>query len=485
MRQNLSKSLMELAGLMRRGELGVRALAEEALDRHARHGAQLNAYKTWDAARIQQAARASDIALRRGGPAGPLHGLPVSVKDLFGVAGYPTFAGTPRRLPRSWEREGPVMRGLRAQAAVVTGKSHTTEFAFGGTGANIHWSAPRNPWGGAEHRSPGGSSSGAGVSLGEGSAVLALGTDTGGSVRIPASFTGNVGLKLTIGRWSCDGIVPLSPTMDTPGLLARSVADAAYGFAALDPANHDVNDFAARLAGAELSGLRLGLCERFMWDDLDPGIGEAGQKALAEAERKGVRIVPLKLPEFEEGYALYLKGSIVMTEFRQFLEDTLPAWWETFNPVAKRRVESAATASATEYVRHLRVMARMNKSAEARLAGVDVLVLPTSPLSPPRLDVPTTIEDGLRDSRRSSRLTCPVSILGLCALTIPVGLDMAGFPVGLQLVAPGGAEERLLQVGAALERVWGTSRQRLGAPPLSKGPGRIVSRPSAKRVPSR
>jgi len=172
-----------------------------------------------------------------------------------------------------------------------------------------------------------------------------------------------------------------------------------------------------------------------------------------------------------------------MTEFRQFLEDMLPSWWETFNPVAKRRVESAAAASAIEYVRHLRVMARMNRSAEERLAVVDALILPTSPLSPPRLDVPTTIEDGLRDSRRSSRLTCPVSILGLCALTIPVGLDKAGLPVGLQLVAPGGAEERLLQVGAALERAWGTSRQRLGAPPLSKAPRRAVAPPSAKQVP--
>lgn len=466
MQQNLSKPLAELARMLREGSISAHALAEEAIDLHARHGARLDAYKTWDTAQIRAAAQASDAVLKKGGPAGPLHGLPVSVKDLFGVAGYPTFAGSPRRLPETWEREGPVISKLHRQAAVVTGKSHTTEFAFGGTGANIHWAAPRNPWGGAEHRSPGGSSSGAGVSLGEGSAVLALGTDTGGSVRIPASFTGNVGLKLTSGRWSRDGIVPLSPTMDTPGILARSVADAAYGFAALDPANYDAHGFMARLAEVDISRLRLGVSERFVWDDLDPGIGEAGQKALAEVERNGARLVPFEFPEFEDGYALYLSGSIVMTEFRQFIEDELPAWWETFNPVAKCRVESAAAASAIEYVRQLRAMARMNRSAEERLAEVDVLALPTSPLSPPRLDVPTTIEDGLRDSRRSSRLTCPVSILGLCALTIPVGLDKAGLPVGVQLVAPSGGEERLLQVGAALERAWGTSRERLGAPRL-------------------
>ena len=458
---HIEKSLAELAKALRDGTVTASVLAEEAIERH---DPRLNAYKTWDAALIRRDAQAADAALKRGEPAGPLHGLPVSAKDLFGVAGYPTFAGSPRRLPESWEREGAVIRELRRQAAVVSGKSHTTEFAFGGTGANIHWGAPRNPWGGDGHRSPGGSSSGAGVSLGEGSALLALGTDTGGSVRIPASFTGNVGLKLTAGRWSCEGIVPLSPTMDTPGLLARSVLDAGYGFAALDPARHPAHEFTAGLAEAALSGLRLGVAEGFMWDDLDPGIGEAGRKALAEAERHGARVVPFAFPEFEEGYALYLGGGIVMTEFRQFIEDELPAWWEAFNPVAKHRVESGSAASALEYVRHRRAMARLNRSAEERLAEIDVLVLPTSPLSPPRLDVPTSIEDGLRDSRRSSRLTCPVSILGLCALTMPVGLDAANLPVGLQLVAPGGAEEKLLRVGAALERAWGISAQRLGAP---------------------
>lgn len=465
--QQLSKPLAELARALREGTLSACALAEEAIGRHAQCGAPLNAYKTWDEALIRQAALEADAVLKAGGPAGPLHGLPVSAKDLFGVTGYPTFAGSPRRLPETWEREGPVIRALRRQAAVVTGKSHTTEFAFGGTGANIHWGAPRNPWGGAEHRSPGGSSSGAGVSLGEGSAVLALGTDTGGSVRIPASFTGNVGLKLTSGRWSCDGIVPLSPTLDTPGILARSVMDAAYGFAALDPADHAVDGFMARLEGTPLAGLRLGVSEGFMWDDLDPGIGEAGWNALAEVEQKGARIVPFEFPEFEDAYALYLSGNVIMTEFRQFLEDELPAWWATFNPVAKHRVESGAAASAIDYLRQLRAMKRLNRSAEERLAPVDVLVLPTTALSPPRLDVPATIEDGLRDSRKSSRLTCPVSILGLCALTIPVGLDKTGLPAGLQLVAPGGGEERLLQVGAALERAWGTPRQRLGAPPIS------------------
>jgi aspartyl-tRNA(Asn)/glutamyl-tRNA(Gln) amidotransferase subunit A len=174
---------------------------------------------------------------RRRARVGPLQGLPVSIKDLFAAAGYPCLAGSSRRLPADpWERDGPLVAALRRQLGVIMGKTHMVEFAFGGTGHNSHWGAPYNSWDATAHRSVGGSSSGAGVSLLEGSALLAFGSDTAGSVWIPACMTGTVGLKVTLGRWPTDGVVPLSPTFDTPGLLARSVCDLAYGFAALDPA---------------------------------------------------------------------------------------------------------------------------------------------------------------------------------------------------------------------------------------------------------
>ena len=464
----LDKSIADLAQALRDGRTCAEEIAGEVLDSQARYGRALGAYVTFDAARVLREARAADKALKAGCAAGPLHGIPVSVKDLFGVAGYPTYAGTPRALPAEWTREGTVVRALRRQMAVVTGKTHTVEFAFGGIGTNIHWLTPRNPWGGSAHRIPGGSSSGAGVSLGQGSALIAIGSDTGGSIRLPASFTGNVGLKITIGRWAIDGAVPLSPSMDTPGPLARTVADAAYAFGALDPAHGDAMAFAAEIARTELSGVRLGICEEFMWEDLDPGIGAAARRALAEATRKGAKLVRIKLPEFKAAYELHLKGSVLSVEFKQFLDDKLPEWKATLAPIIQRRVEDGGAIPGVEYVRRLAFCRDASASANACLGEVDAIVMPTSPLSPPTVGEVAKVDDYVRLNRRSFRYTCPGNLLGLCALSIPVGLDAAGMPVGLQLVSRSFSEERLLAVGGALERALGNARQRLGRPPLGK-----------------
>ena len=466
----IDTDIATLAKDMREGRTSAAAIADEALDRHARYGAALGAYKTIDPARVRRDAAAADRALKAGRAAGPLHGIPVSVKDLYGVAGYPTFAGSPKALPPAWSREGPVVAALKRQMGVVVGKTHTVEFAFGGIGTNIHWKTPRNPWGGAAYRIPGGSSSGAGVSLGEGSALVALGTDTGGSVRLPATFTGTVGLKITHGRWSLDGIVPLAPSMDTPGPLTRTVADAAYAFAALDSAGHDAARFAAACAATDLRGVTLGICESFMWDDLDPGVGEAARRALNEAVKKGATLVRLDLPEFKEAYDLHLKGSVLSVELKQFLDDTLPAWKATLAPIIQRRVEDGANIPGVEYVRRLAFCREKGAAAARRLAAVDALVMPTSPLSPPTVEEVAGVDDYVRHNRKSFRFTCAVNLLGLCALSLPAGLDKAGVPVGLQLVARPHTEERVLAVGAAIERAIGTARVRLGTPPSSKLP---------------
>lgn len=188
----LNRSLADLVVDLRSGKANAQDLACAVIENHGSSGHSLNAYKTWDKEKIIRQAMAADSALKAGIDRGLLQGLPVSVKDLFGVKGFPTFAGSPKPLPEQWEREGPVIKARRRQLAVVTGKTHTVEFAFGGLGVNPHWTTPRNSWDREEHRVPGGSSSGAGVSLTIGSALMALGTDTAGSVRIPASMTGNV-----------------------------------------------------------------------------------------------------------------------------------------------------------------------------------------------------------------------------------------------------------------------------------------------------
>ena len=345
----IEKPLAEVAKALRVGRVSAAALLDEARACHARWDGRLGPYKTWDEDGARARARAADAAFQAGVDLGPLQGIPVSVKDLFALAGLPTYAGSPRRLPPAWERAGPVMVTLCRQMAVVTGKTHMVEFAFGGLGVNGHWGTPRNPWDATVHRVPGGSSSGAGVSLVEGSALLAFGSDTAGSVRIPASMAGNAGLKISHGRWSLDGIVPLSPAFDTPGLLARTVADLAHAFHALDPACRERGQ-GPLAPPADFAGLRVGRVEGYFWDGCSAGVAEA------DAYRRANMLA---------------------------LRNTGAANW-----------------------------------------------------------------------------------LDLCALTLPVGRDRAGLPVGLQLMAPKGADERLLTIGLAVEAALGTGRERLGAPPL-------------------
>ncbi len=267
-----TESLENLAAAMRDGGVSASGLADWAVANHDRRTETLQAYKAWEPSRFHAEAAAADAALAAGIDLGPLQGIPVSVKDLYGLSGYPIFAGCSRELPEKWQAEGPVVRALRHQLATVSGKTHTVQFAFGALGTNPYWGTPRNPWDGENHRVPGGSSAGAGVSLIEGSALLAYGSDTGGSVRMPASFTGTVGVKTSKGRWSTAGIVPLSTTLDTAGTLTRTVADAALAFAVIDPQTTEPADaFCRRLGTASLADFHIGVCDWY-FADCDPGV---------------------------------------------------------------------------------------------------------------------------------------------------------------------------------------------------------------------
>jgi Asp-tRNA(Asn)/Glu-tRNA(Gln) amidotransferase A subunit family amidase len=302
----LSLPIAEIAVLLGEGKLKARALAEEAIANHERFGPKLVAYSQWAPEHARKCADAADAAFAVGSRAGSLQGIPTSIKDLFAVAGFPTYAGTPRRLPPKFEIDGPVVANLRRQLATVMGKTHMVEFAFGGTGQNAHYGSPRNPWDATAHRSPGGSSSGAGVSLCEGSALLAFGTDTAASVRLPASMTGNAGLKLTKDRWSTEGIVPLSFTLDTPGILARSMADAGFSFAALDP---DLGDGFAFLRGvpSSVDGIRIGIADPWFWDACENGIGEIVRLAIDSLARAGAVVTEAPLPEARDAFAIYVE----------------------------------------------------------------------------------------------------------------------------------------------------------------------------------
>lgn len=444
-------SLSELAHALAEGRVLAVELCECALAAMA-----YGAYRTTDPTRSLVMAELADRARSLGIQAGPLQGVPVSVKDLYGVPGWPTFAGSPQRLPEPFERPGPLVAALLQQLGVVTGKTHTVEFAFGGIGTNPHGGTPLNPFDPHEPRAPGGSSAGAGVSLQEGSAWVALGTDTAGSVRIPASWTGTVGLKTTARRWSTAGIVPLSTTLDTAGVLARTVADVAFAFRALEPSTFGASD------PVVLDRVRFGRAPAELWSDASPGVVEAVEAALDELPVTRWPAVELPAAEALELFGL---GGPVAAELDSFLSIELPEWRATLDPNVAARVSSGGDIEAREYLRRLARLRTLAMLAEAVFDDVDIVVSPTVANTPPRLVDLESPEAYRTANLLALRNTSVVNYLGLCALTVPCGLDRAGMPVGLQLIGRPFGEARLLAVGEAIERSLGTSRQRLGAPP--------------------
>jgi aspartyl-tRNA(Asn)/glutamyl-tRNA(Gln) amidotransferase subunit A len=458
----LDRSIPELAKGLRNGTVKATALADEAIANHDRRDKKLAAYKLWKPAEARRMARAADQAFKNNYDLGPLQGIPVSVKDLYAVEGWPIFAGSPKRLPKEFEKEGTIVANLRRQLAVFPGKTHTVEFAYGGIGSNHHWGTPRNPWDAKARRIPGGSSSGAGVSLGEGSALVALGSDTGGSVRIPASATGNFGLKTTAGRWPRDGVVPLSPILDTTGILTRTAQDAAYAFADMDPIANEVP------VPDSVAGLRIGICDKFFWDDCSPGIAEGVERAVKELAKAGAKVVKFDLPGLKPVYQCFREGGIVSVEFYAFLRERLPQWIKTLDPMVVQRFAKAKEIQAVEFLRRCRLFDHYAALANAKLGDVDVLVSPTLPITPPTLKEVSTVEGYGPRNLMVLRNTTIGNLMRMCATTMPVAKDRKGMPVGLQLMARGGDDARLLGVSVACERVLGTARDRIGLPPLAR-----------------
>ena len=449
-----SASIAELAAALRAGKVRAADLVEQAA---SNRDESLGAYKLWLPERAAAAAAMVDAAFAAGVDFGPLQGLPVSVKDLYGLPGTPTHAGAPRPLPAAWERQGPVVHAVRNAMGCIVGKTHTVEFAFGGIGSNPHWGTPRNPWSRDAHRVPGGSSAGAGVSLCEGTAVVALGSDTAGSVRVPASFTGTVGVKTTYGRWALDGIVPLSPALDSAGILTRSVADAALAFSVIDPRCE------AAPAPAEPSRLRFGVAEE-LFEGCAPDVADAVRAAIRELESKGASIVAFPLPGLAAAQEVFAAGGLAAPEFVAFINRELPDFRATLDPNVRARFAAVEKMTATEYLDRRARLARAADEANAGLAGLDGVLSPTTPITAPRLSEVSDAE-GYRDRNMATlRNTSPGNLLDLCGLSIPAGLDGEGMPIGLQIMAARGLDERLLSAGLAVENVLGTARQRLGTP---------------------
>ena len=466
-------ALRDVAAAIRRRDLTAVELLNHCRRRHRDTEDRLHAYVCWNEDAGLSMAEAADAAARAGSFAGLLHGIPLSVKDVFGVAGLPIRAGSSRALPACFAREGSFIGGLRRQLAVITGKTRTDEFAYGGLGTVNDGPAPRNPWNAERHCAAGGSSSGAPVSLWQETALVAVASDTSGSVRRPAALTGTAGLKPTVSRWPTDDMLPLCPTMDTPGILARTVADLRFAFYAMDP--HVAEPGAAWRIPVPVPApgdVTIGICDQMFWDDCDPGVAETVKAALDELAGKGVRLVKVDLPQLIDTYDVVERGGIVSSEFVAFMERELPEWLDILQPQLRARLTGPdrPELSAVQYLTNKSELSRCAAAVLEGMKGIDVLAAPTLPITAPALEDVAAPDAWQRINKRAVRNTYVASLLGLCALSVPAGLDAARIPVGLQLIARPWQEERLLAVGCLFERLLGDARQRLGLPPLDRRP---------------
>ncbi len=457
-------SLSATASALRTGRTSPSKLLRAALERARSSTPPNGAYKLLDETFAHdQAERAEAMldAARDGRPdPGPMCGIPVSVKDMYGVEGLPTFAGTTRRLPPKWETDAWLVSVLRAQGAVIIGKTHTVELAYSGVGINPHWGTPRNPNDASAHRIPGGSSSGAGVSLVEGSALVALGTDTGGSIRIPASLTGTVGMRGTTGNWPTQGVVPLSPTLDVVGGLTRTVDDMVWFFGSVDPRQGDPDAFRQRLDldDATQGTVRIGVPDSDLWKGIQGDIARvfeaslgrlsahagSGASAFTHASSAGGLL--------DEAADAYLTGQMVATQCNAFLAAELPGWSDLLHPIVGDRLRDAPDAQSAEYAEALALQGALAARADTLFEDVDILALPGHTISPPPVETLAGPDEYRAVNTTLLRVTAPASFLGLPAITLPVGHDDLGLPVGLQLIAPAGQDERLLAIARRAER---------------------------------
>lgn len=391
------------------------------------------------------AADTSDRLRKQGIAPSPLAGLPVSIKDLFDNAGDVTTAGSKilRDAPPAVADAAAVAR-LRAAGAIVIGRSNMTEFAFSGIGINPHYGTPANPYDRKTRRIPGGSSSGAAVSVTDGMAAFALGTDTGGSVRIPAALCGIAGFKPTRARVPLEGTFPLSTTLDSIGPLGPTVACCATVFQVL--AGEPPHEFEARA----IPGLRLGVPKNTMLEDLDVEVAGAFQSAMRRLSRRGAKIVEMRVPEFDEAAGANRRGGISPPEAYAVHRDRLGRQ-QDFDPRVLERILKGGSVLAADYIDLLATRARLVRSFARSNYDIDALVMPTVPrIAPPIEQLERDAEAFRLANGNMLRNTSLINFLDACALTLPIQAAHEA-PVGLMVVGFSGEDEGLLSTGLAIE----------------------------------
>ena len=453
------QTLATLARRLRSGELNPVALTELFLERIAALDRRLGAFRLVLRDRAIGQARAAQAALQGGSDLGPLHGIPWVAKDLFDVKGHPTTAGT-RLLANAIAREdSAAVRRLDQAGMVLLGKVNTVQFAYGGVGINNDHGTPHNPWNRTPHV-PGGSSSGTAVAVAAGLAPVGLGTDTGGSVRIPAALCGIAGLKTTVGRVSRAGVYPLSFSLDSVGVLARSVEDAGLVYQQLageDDGDETTLGIPPEDALGELragvQGLRLAFVEAPFFDGVDLELAQAVRDAGRVLETLGAHLGSVAFPQAVEAQKLNPRGGVISAEAYAVNRAFLESRYDELDPVVRERMRNGGSITAADYFEMTRRWAALRRDVRRSLADVDALLVPTTLIPPiPSAPVATDLPEYARRNVQYLRNTAIGNILGLCGLSVPCGFTSAGFPIGLMIYGKPFAERTILRVGHAYEQ---------------------------------
>lgn len=446
----LDGSLEDGIAALKRGAVGALELTEATLSRIESRESELNAFITLTPDDAKKRARSADRQTA-------LAGAPIGLKDLFDVAGVATTAGSKLFAANMPAADSAVAARLFAAGAVNLGKTNLHEWAFGVTTNNPHFGPTRNPW--APDRIPGGSSGGNGAAVLAGEIFGSIGSDTGGSIRIPAALCGIVGLKPTYGRVSLRGAIPLAWSLDHAGPMTRTVRDAAVllqivaGFDAADPVSVDmpVDDYLASIEDG-VRGLRIGVVAgsfftRLAAEDRPVADVTAAVRAVAELlMREGAAVLEVELPRADELQATQLV--VLGTEAGTYHRERIAAHRADYGDDVARRIDLGLTRTGPEYALARRTRDELRRAYATALAEWDVIILPTTPTTAPLREG----NDAVAAAARLTAFTSPFNLTGLPAISIPCGFDANGLPIGLQIVARPWAEARLLRVARTYER---------------------------------
>ena len=441
-------TLGSLAADLDAGRTTARALVDECLARIAdTDGEGARAFLHVDAEAAIEAAEAMDRLREVNAAPSPFAGIPISIKDLFDIKGQVTRAGS-RALEDSppAAADAPAVARLRRAGFVVIGRTNMTEFAYSGIGINPHYGTPKGAWQRSVGHVPGGSSSGAAVSVVDGMAHGALGTDTGGSCRIPAAYNGIVGFKPTQARVPLDGAVPLSLTLDSIGPLARTVNCCAVLDAVL------ANEPMTPLQPRPIKGMRLAVPNTVALDDLEDAVAQTFERALEKLGREGALIERIAVPEFLDVAPMSAKGGFAAAESYAWHRYLIVAKGDIYDPRVASRIMRGESQSAADYIDLINARKSLVARASARLAPYDALVLPTTANTPPRIADMKDDQAFTKANLLSLRNCTLINMFDGCAISLPVHRE-GEVPVGFMLAATGGSDRRIFELAAAMEGV--------------------------------